>query len=197
MTIIGLSGYAGSGKDTVGKLLISKGFQRVAFGDEVKKALYALNPAIGVNRRTGAVTYLKPLYDGMKGSFDEKWDTLKAMEEVRRLLQRMGTEVGREIFGPDVWVEAAFQHWTGFDAVVTDVRFPNEAEAVLNRGGIVVRVLRDGVGPARDSKGHVHLSEVAIDDWAFDYHITNNGTLAELAESVAATVNDHKRKEKV
>ncbi|MFE2102926.1 hypothetical protein ACFW9W_39100, partial [Streptomyces sp. NPDC059468] len=43
---IGLHGFAGSGKDAVAKILADYGYERVAFGDKVREALYVLNPVI-------------------------------------------------------------------------------------------------------------------------------------------------------
>jgi len=64
--------------------------------------------------------------------------------------------------------------------VVTDVRFPNEAQAVADRGGVLIRVRRPGVGPAKDKVGRVHESEVALDGWAFDHTLINDGSVRDL-----------------
>jgi hypothetical protein len=111
---------------------------------------------------------------------DEGWDVAKQLPEMRTLLQAMGAEVGRKQFGEDFWVVAAMSQ-IGYskDIVFTDVRFPNEAKAITDMGGVVVRVVRNGVKPVND-----HDSEVAMDRYDFDATILNNGTIDELHQEV-------------
>lgn len=177
MELIGLSGYARSGKDEAAKVLVDKyEFTRVAFADKLREVLYALNPVItikpyhnwGVDPPNGYTrVFLKEVID-VYG-----WDSYKETEfgdEIRRLLQRLGTEAGKELLGDSIWVDAALTgHPADAKIVVTDVRFPNEAERIKSLGGIVVRVNRPGVKAA-----NAHSSEVALDDWAFDYTLENN-----------------------
>lgn len=193
MYLIGLSGYAQSGKDSVGAILAKQeGFLRFAFADKVKETLYAINPAVGLNQQTGGPVYLKNFIDSLPGSFNEKWDQAKQLEEVRRLLQRLGTEAGRKILGQNVWVDPVMEDISNnfrdglARFVITDCRFPNEAEAIKRRGGHMIRVVRPETGPARDSKGHVHESEIALDAWPFDHHIYNDGTLEDLTKKTSS-----------
>lgn len=117
--LIGLSGYAGVGKDEVAKTLTSQlTYQRVAFADPLKE----LATAIGWN-----------------GEKDEVG---------RKFLQDLGVGV-REHLNTDAWVLAAEERIEQIDGpvVVTDVRFPNEVQMIRRRGGKVVRVVRPGCGP--------------------------------------------------
>jgi hypothetical protein len=98
---------------------------------------------------------------------------------VRVLLQRLGSDVGREMFGEDFWVEQAFKGLGDEDVVFTDVRFPNEAEAVRGRGGVVWNVVRPGVGVANG-----HVSECALDGFVFDETVVNDGSLLDLEVKV-------------
>jgi hypothetical protein len=98
---------------------------------------------------------------------------------VRVLLQRFGSDVGREMFGEDFWVEQAFKGLGDEDVVFTDVRFPNEAEAVRGRGGVVWNVVRPGVGVANG-----HVSECALDGFVFDETVVNDGSLLDLEVKV-------------
>jgi hypothetical protein len=77
------------------------------------------------------------------------WEVLKEdCPEIRGLLQRMGTEVGRQMFGEQVWINKAMEIAEREDNVVfSDVRFHNEADAILRAGGRLWRVTRPGVGP--------------------------------------------------
>jgi hypothetical protein len=121
---------------------------------------------------------------------------------VRELLQKLGTEAMRDGLHQNVWVNALFADYkakwvpTG-DAIeedevslekeypnwiITDMRFPNEMEAVIKKGGITIRVTRDNGTRAIDIDPHP--SETALDNTTFDYEIINDGTMEELVKKV-------------
>jgi hypothetical protein len=154
-TIIGLSGYAQVGKDTLASILVEHhGFERIAFADALRDMLYALNPDI--NDGPDAGPELRWIVDTYG------WEAAKE-RGARELLQRLGTEAGRNILGEDIWVQTAMKKVKpGGRYVITDCRFPNEARAVEAAGGHVVRVKRPGFEPVNG-----HPSETALDDWAF------------------------------
>ena len=142
----------------------------------------------------------------------------------REFLQKLGTEAMRDGLHTNVWVNALFADYThGFPSVVTgkydetipypnwiitDMRFPNEMEAVVERKGITIRVVRYpktvevSRGPENvetipfDPTNHKHMnlwkgdisrmhaSETALDDSKFDYEIINDGTIEDLVEKV-------------
>ena len=172
--IIGLSGYAKSGKDTVGQYLVSNyGFNRVAFADSVRQGVYALNPFIP---NGDSFVRLQTVVDSLG------WDTAKEdIPEVRRLLQLYGTEAGRDIHGQNIWIDnLQYKVETLLEnshVVITDVRFENEFEYVESVGGTIMRVTREGVGKRFD-----HASESGPTD--ADFIIENNGTLEDLYNSV-------------
>lgn len=166
--VIGLSGVARAGKDTVASLLTEHhGFQRRAFADALKKVLVALDPIVEPTGRR-----LSDLGLPM--------DQAKALPEVRSLLQRLGTEAGRHALGADIWVRTLLAGPVPQRMVVSDCRFPNEAQAIRARGGIVVRVERPGFTAING-----HSSETALDDWEFDAVIVNDGAIADLVPQVA------------
>jgi hypothetical protein len=181
--IIGLSGYARSGKDEAAKVLVEEfGFTRVAFADKLRDFLYAENPIVSVWR----------IWDGEPGVVRVQdvidrytWDNYKSTmygEEIRELLQRLGTEAGRQTLWDTIWIDAAFAPYHEDDnIVVTDCRFPNEAQAIRSRGGYIWRIERYGVGPA-----NAHESETSLDDYEFDLTIKNDGTLEEFRDKVQA-----------
>lgn len=162
--IIGLVGYAQTGKDEAAKTLAELGWKRVSFADGVREALYALNPSVFVDPRmqikwgvsdAAGLDYIK--LDFIVDRVG--WEVAKQNYYVRELLQRMGTEAGRDIHGQDCWVNRAMRRADDLpQVVVTDVRFPNEAAAIVARGGLLVRVERPGVGPVN---GHVSDTGVA------------------------------------
>lgn len=197
MEVIGLSGYARSGKDEAAKVLVDEfGYTRVAFADKLREVLYALNPLID-NTIYRYHENLKPNwipYDFGKDKVYVKdvidqygWDGYKATPygaEIRRLLQRLGTEAGRQTLWDSIWVDAAFAGIPeDAKVVVTDCRFPNEAEAIKQRKGKIWRITREGVGPANS-----HASETSLDDWKFDYHLWNNSDLESYKNDIRATM---------
>ena len=173
--IIGLSGYAQSGKDTVAEYLINNhGFVRVAFADPIRDALYALDPIV-----EGTKT-VQPIVD-LYGWEDAK----KEFPEIRRMLQRFGTEVARTLWNENFWVKQAFAKIKQYEnVVVTDVRYINEADAISSLpDGKVWRVVRDDVGPVNR-----HASETQLDTYPFDEMITNNSTKENLYKTISSLV---------
>lgn len=171
--IIGLSGYARSGKDEVANILVNKfGFKRVAFADAIRSFVLKVNPILENGKRVNE----------MVNEFG--WDITKAQTETRRLLQEIGV-VGREMFGDDVWIKTAFKDLNLYtdNVVVSDVRFRNEASFVTKDQGRLWRVLREGVGPVNN-----HISETDLDDAYFNAYVPNNGTLEELEAYVTKLI---------
>jgi hypothetical protein len=190
--IIGLSGYARSGKDEAAKVLVEEfGFTRVAFADKLREVLYALNPIVqadfGFEFRS---EWHGPGFIMLQEAIDTYgWDGYKASEfstEIRRLLQRLGTEAGRQTLWDSIWIDAAFKPYerTGKDIVVTDARFPNEGRAIAERDGYIWRVNRPSVGPAVGKDGSIHPSETSLDNWPFDMVLSNDGTLEEYHDKI-------------
>lgn len=170
--IIGLSGYAQTGKDTAAGFMAPRGVERLAFADPLKAVALDLNPF--VYNTSERIVRLGTIV-GPHG-----WEYAKRVPEVRQYLQRLGVAV-REHVDPDAWVRATMRRVEpGRDFAITDVRFPNEAQAVRDAGGAVVRVVRPGVEAV-----NAHISETALDGWDFDYTLLNDGSLDELAQSVS------------
>lgn len=178
-TIIGLSGYATAGKDTAAEVLTRLyGYRRIAFADKLKAFVREINPVIALVHGKDIVR----ADELVKGLGDTEAKTFK---EYRRVLQVAGTTV-REFFGINTWVNAALGDVEAGDyVVVTDVRFPNEAQAIKDMGGIVLRVQRPGVGPANQ-----HVSEIGLDNWPFDGFILNDGTPVDLEGEVQRVLGD-------
>ncbi len=184
--LLGVSGRKRSGKDTLAARLISHhGFTRVSFAEPMRKMLKAQDPIVdwvGDEVRTDPVHLTEVLGP------DDDWETAKELPEVRRLLQALGTEAGRAILGENVWVDAAFHEVDDIPGpvVITDVRFPNEADFVERWPGSVtyglfVRVHRPGL-PTDD----LHPSETALDDRIANVRVINDGTIADLHRAADA-----------
>lgn len=174
--IIGLSGYARSGKDTVAGMLMGiHGYERVAFADKIKDLLWEMDPLI----MHGDIPFRLQDIIESKG-----WETAKTeYPEVRRLLQDLGVG-GRKLLDDSVWITSALRQFGETDKiVVTDVRFKNEATMIKLLGGQVWRINRINVGPAND-----HISEHDLDDWEFDGVITNNSDMPNLIKQIRALI---------
>ena len=167
--IIGLSGYAQSGKDSTAELLcLNYGYTRLAFADPMRQALMIINP------RLDSITRVSDMVE------DYGWDTAKRNPEVRRLLQVVGTDFGRKMLGDDVWINIALSGIKTEDKIViSDVRYPNEADAIRKLGGTVWRINRHN-----HSAVNGHASERAMDNYMFNYAIYNDGTLDDLSDEV-------------
>lgn len=162
--ILGLVGYARSGKDSVSETLVNKyGFVRVAFADKIRDFLYKINPMVG-----GEPLQIRVDSDG--------WDKAKEHSEVRRLLQVTGV-AARELFGANFWVNQAMAqiYDPSKNFVITDVRFKNEADFLKVNGAEIWRIERPGIGPLNN-----HISEKELELITADRTLLNGGTLEEL-----------------
>jgi hypothetical protein len=118
------------------------------------------------------------------------WEPTKANTEVRRLLQVFGTEVGREMFGEDFWVKQVFKQikeeeiYKNF--VITDVRFPNEANFIKANGGEVWRINRNDNKPI-----NAHASESAMDEYKFDRVISNESSIQDLEKEIFSVMRSY------
>ena len=103
----------------------------------------------------------------------------------RILLQQIGTDLFRNQLHPNTWVNATFADYQNDNWIITDMRFPNELEAVKKHNGITIRINRGLVErTGKMIQGHEHISETALDNAEFDYVIENDGTIEELIEQV-------------
>lgn len=188
--LIGLAGYAFSGKDTFAEHLTSNyDYARAAFGDQLKTALYALNPYVQIER----LNY-EPAYYELQAIVDELgWDDAKKHPDVRRLLQRIGTEVGRNVISPAAWLVAmngVMRNLAimGHDRIViSDVRFQNELEYVRKRKGVVIWVDRARTDLGKNA---THASEgLTSGNPLINWTIDNNGTIEEFHARIDSLMN--------
>jgi len=172
--IIGLCGAAGAGKGSVASVLVARYFFcEIAFADP----LYAMVSAL-----TGLS--VDDLHD--RGIKEKPIEWLG--KSPRQLLQSLGTEWGRGMVKDDLWVGIAMQTaLASARAVITDVRFPNEAEAVRAAGGVVWKVVRDAHTCLAEDTAR-HASEAGIPPELVDLTIRNSGTLDDLEWGVDAAM---------
>lgn len=183
---------AGCGKDTAAQALVTWGWKRQAFADRMRDAMLALDPYVITSMAdfksqptADHTTRLSQVIEW------HGWDEAKrTYPEIRRLLQRFGTEAGRDIHGQDCWVDALFRdnQWViaeGNGLVVTDCRFENEAKAIRSEGGIVVSIERPGMEMLPGG----HSSEAGLPISLIDYTIQNTGTVRDLHDALMNIVN--------
>ena len=179
--VVGLSGYATVGKDTAADALEDVGWTRRGFAAALKDILYATNPIAGGRTSDPQAFWRVQQYVDQDG-----WVDAKRVPEIRQLLQRLGTEGGRQVIGEDFWVRTLYETCTDPRIVIPDVRFPNEARSVEDRGGVLIRIERPGRGPINS-----HPSETALDGFEFKHVVQNTGTPEEMGKKVLDIVGDH------
>lgn len=196
MDLLGLTGFAQSGKDTVADYLVSDyGFQKVSFAAPLKDMLRRLNPIVG----SQLVWNNHELHDGARPirledlyeQFGDHEGVKKSPygEEVRDLWQRLGTDCVRAV-DDKFWVRAAMKdlHHMG-RYVFPDTRFLNEAHALINseaQFASVWRVSRPGVQAVNG-----HVSEQYVGKLGENATVTNDGTLEELYSVVDAYMRNY------
>ena len=189
--IIGISGKAGSGKDTAAKML---------------EVLYA-NPDISyedfANKRYKNFADIQIVHfaDSLKETAQVlfrigEWETNTQEgkkttinwigKTVRELLQGIGQGL-RDAIDPNLWVKILFantEDWSNY--IIADVRYPNEVKAIKERNGILLRIDRKGAGAGN------HSSETALDDYKeWDVHIENNGSIEDLFEAMKIFIKNY------
>jgi hypothetical protein len=150
---------------------------------------------------TGELDVYKQLHESPENFFGHELVKLTP----RLLLQLLGTDCGRNIIHPNIWVNALFVNYPSDELIkqlnsktdgsygirqpnyiIPDVRFPNEVKAIKKRGGIVIRVNRSGF-----EDNDIHPSEIALDNYQyFDYIINNDSDILSLLEKVKEFLYD-------
>lgn len=169
--ILGLTGPARSGKDTVAdRLAVVHGYERVSFAEPIRQMLHTLGVSHAeLHNKTAPIARF-----GGKSA--------------RELLQTLGTEWGRAMVDPDIWVNVMAQDLlalpAGMPVVISDVRFDNEAKWIVDQGGLVISVHR----PERNRPwaGGIpdHPSEDPISLGYIAYTLANTGTFEQLFDQI-------------
>lgn len=172
--VLGICGHAGAGKDMVADYLVNKhGFIRMALADPIKEIAHDY--------------------------FGVPWEVLRVSakpEKVRTLLQQLGTEVGRA-YDPDIWVTHLGRELLNHPfekIVITDVRFPNEAEAIVNKfGGDLILIQRPD-NPNKGTSMMQHASETSVEKIPFDLFrtafINLEGRQEEMFKEITVNVEE-------
>lgn len=184
MQLIGLTGPAGSGKDTVADYLRDRhGFAVMSFAHPVY---------LGVSAAFGI-----PIEQLQDRDFKEE-EIPWIGKSPRQLLQLFGTEFGRDLVAKDIWLRVAKSKLDEISyicdqasvpcrVVISDVRFDNEAEWVRNLGGVIWHIHRPGVQPVA-----AHVSEAGVSFEAGDERLVND-VLAETYRRVDGLLDSRMR----
>lgn len=168
-----------SGKSTVASHLLTKhhNFVSIPLAGTLKAMAAVLLDDLGIREDC--------LYAG------DKTEIIYRDKTVRHVLQTLGTDWGRRMIGQDLWVDV----WRGkvkrlmidYHVVVDDVRFVNEADMVMEMGGLMLRVVRPGAVVTG-----THPSEGALDNFPFTATIRNEGSVEDLCNKVDRLMENYK-----
>lgn len=158
-------------------------FKNVKFADKLKDCVCIL---LGCTRSQLEDREFKESY--LSSEWDEIFVFIEGKKIVherkqityRQFMQLLGTEVGRNLH-QNIWVNSTFSNYTEDSKwIISDVRFKNEAEAIKEKNGLLIRINRKGYENTGD-----HASETALDSYTeFDYVIENDSTIEDLIEKV-------------
>lgn len=179
MRLIALTGKAGAGKDTVADRIAGLGelgqcgeLWFYAFADPIRAMLDEL------------LWLMREIGDWEDRDWKER--QVEALSKSpRQLAQTLGTDWGRQLVHPDIWLRCAAAkaeeaaRWPADLLVITDCRFENEAAWIRSRGGEVWHILRPQASPVA-----AHVSEAGVAVAPGDSIIDNSGTLDELNDQV-------------
>jgi len=189
--ILGINGKIGSGKDTVGKIIqhLTSEWEDEEFQDT---DMLDVRSNWEIKKFAGKLKQIASILTGIpvENFEDQEFKKLDMSPEwgmtYREFLQKLGTEAMREGLHTNVWVNAlmadyiteSFRSDKKTNWIITDVRFPNEMEAIVEKGGITIRVVRPGTVVGE------HPSETSLYSAEFDYTIVNDSTIEELVKKV-------------
>lgn len=177
--LIGIHGKAGVGKDTAAAILIGAfGGRRFAFADPVREIAAKLFDLDVMDFDT----------QEKKAKVDDRWNMSR-----RWMLQFVGTELVRQQLSDRHWIKLLHlrrQHFTNGNHFITDCRFDNEINYVLDQGGFILHIASDSRSAIKyGSSEAAHASESELDmTRAKEYnrysYIQNDGTMAAYRQQI-------------
>ncbi len=178
MSIIGISGQLGSGKDTLARMIIENDnrFIQKSFAFKLKQIVSIISgTSLEDNLSQEGKKKISPIFNLSLGEMQ----------------QIIGTKVFRDNFDEDIWIKALFSDYDPKKDfwVISDVRFKNEAKYIKSLNGLIVRIEGDPAEIRKNSNRDLnHPSETELNNYQeFDFKYLNNKSLKEL-ESFAKTV---------
>lgn len=168
MIVLGLSGYKQCGKDTAAQYLVQYGFQRYGFADALREMALAIDPTIDL---VGASVGVRSVFGDDAAYYSDiiakiGYEEAKKIPDLRRFLQRLGTEGVRGTFGDTAWVDALKRRLlldNPARVVISDVRFHSEAAFIRSIGGRIWRMVRPGHGGDDSHQSEREIAELEVD----------------------------------
>lgn len=182
MNVVGLVGHKGSGKSVAAEALLGAGFTRLKFADPLKDMVRQLLFASGLDHES--------VERMIEGDLKEVPAAELNGKTPRYAMQTLGTEWGRQLIGETFWVDAWRRRargsiFAGHRVVADDVRFQNEADAVLSLGGVLIRIERPGI--VVDAQ---HPSERSIAGIECRYNVINGAGIDELRGAISRIIRE-------
>lgn len=198
--ILGITGKAGSGKDEFGKIACNEfDFNRADFSDTLKKQLkeelldkynfyYEERHLYGTQVDKEEILNFGRLRTDYPDWFYDFIEVFNVKTNMRSLMQYYGTEVYRNQYGENYWIDKTLNDLdNNKDYVVCSTRFLNEAQAIKDKGGYLIKVIRSNAPGISNMN---HPSEIELEQIEYDYLIDNNGTLEEYHNKCRKVLND-------
>lgn len=168
--LIAFSGAAGAGKSEASNQAVARGYHRAKFANALKEMLRAFLCYRGADETT-----IERMLEGdLKGVSSEYFGG----RTTRHAMQTLGTEWGRKLIHPDLWVDTEIDASSLFDHVVfDDCRFPNEVAAIKAAGCQVIEIERPDLPPRMDHESENQKLDV-------DAIVQNDGTIDDLRKKI-------------
>lgn len=201
--VVGFVGFIGSGKGAAGDILCDNGYKKESFAKGVKDLtaqMFGWSRGLLEGDTEESRQWREQPDPFWSNRFDRPFTP-------RETLQKMGTEVGRDVFHQDFWILQMESRMRFYDQpiVVTDVRFPNEIDWIRKVGGKVYEIQRGNppnwykILSATNPKdmdmrwGLMNDYDVHYSEWAWigckmDGVVKNNGTIEDLTKAIKSVI---------
>jgi hypothetical protein len=196
MKIIAICGFQGSGKDTLANILIKKyGYKKLSFGGTVKDVASII------------FNWDRKMLEGdskesreWREKVDDWWSEKLGINNLtpRYILQQVGTDLFRNHFHKDIWINCIEKKLLDYDKVViTDCRFPNEINILNKYNATIIQIYRGDLPEwfddvklgKKEPPNELHESETSWIKEPFNHSIKNNGTFIELENKIENIIN--------
>lgn len=181
VNLIGIAGNGiGAGKSTVAQYFLTRGYEKRPFAKLLKDSVVALDPYIWVGTHPELPLTLPCMLLSKILETQTLDEAKRDYPDLRRILQRMGTEVGRDLYHKNFWVDQTLSQLTPTSRwVIDDVRYPNEAAAIRKRKGLFIFVERPEV---EESSGHTSEAYAEELKALADIRLVNDTSVEDLYE---------------
>lgn len=212
--VVGIGGLKTSGKDAFARVLEANHYERRGMSDVLDELLIATDPWVAIDEGEPCWDHPSAILAYNQVAFlpysmvrkNVEYDEAKKIRDVRRLLLGIGTEGGRTLIDPEVWVTGALRSAgkiaigniaLGKDTVITGIRYPNELDMIHRLGGTAIWIDRPIITAAHNHmlEAHdplaVHSSENTLTAADFDIVVLNDGSLDELKAKATSMFLDN------